>query len=242
MFWRRSREATDARHSVRDDWCARLPEDKNRVFDAIVHEWEEAYAVFSIPLDDAMAFRADGKLTRARQCVEIASNFVADLTAPLSTSCQIMDRWGRELAIPPAVAPFNSSFYRTDSARQNAQWNQLMHIVLFGSRARFLHKLHVLGSNTITLGEEFYREAEELSQNLNFHPDSPWPKLDQLHYDLNTCLREIVVILKSFLLALPPRNLSLFHLDLTASVAASREAARPPLASSGRLSGSFRRQ
>lgn len=199
--------------------------------------------MFSIPLDDAMAFRADGKLTRARQCVEIALNFVTGLTGPLSTSCQIMDRWGRELAIPPSVAPFNPSFYRTDSARQNAQWNQLMHMVLFGSRARFLHKLHVLGSNTITLGEEFYREGEELAQNLSFPPESSWPKLDQLHDDLNTCLREIVVILKSFLLALPPTNLPSFHRDLTASAAASRKIGRPaPIASLSRLSGSFRRQ
>lgn len=233
------------RHSVREDWCARLPEDKSRVFDAIVHGWEEAYAVFSVPLDDAMALRADGKLTRARQCVEIASNFVTDLTAPLSCSCRAMDRWGRQFAMPPAVTSFDPSFYRSEFARQNAQWNHLMHMVLFGSRARFHHKLHVLGTNTITLGEEFRRQADELFHTLNLRPESCWPRLDELHYDLNTCLREAIVILKSFLLTLPPRNLSLFHQELDDSAAAAlcSEAARQAThAHHGRLKAHFRRQ
>lgn len=228
MFWKRKQESAVARHSVREDWCSRLPEDKNRIFDGIVHEWEEAYAVFSIPLDDAIAFHADGKLTRAIQCVEIASTFVADLTAPVSSSCRTMERWGHHIAMPPAVSALNPSFYRTDTARQNAHWNQLMHIVLFGARSRFLHKLQILGASTIALGEEFHRETEDLSSGLSLRPDSSWSRLDGLHYDLNTCLRETVVVLKSFLLALPARSLGLFHRELSSSAAASREAVRYP--------------
>lgn len=225
MFWKRKKESAGASHSVREDWCTRLPDDKSRVFDGIIREWEDAYAIFSVSLDDAMALHAEGKLTRARQCVEIASTFVTDLTAPLASSCQIMERWGRQLPMPPAVAPFNPSFYKSELARQNAQWNQLLHVVLFGSRSRFLHKLHVLGTSTLTLGEEFHREAEELCHGLHLRPDSSWLRLDDLHYDVNTCLRETVVVLKSFLIALPPRNLSLFHHDLSES-AASREVTR----------------
>lgn len=226
MFWRRNRESPVARHSVREDWCARLPEDKNLIFDGIVHEWEGAYAVFSIPLDDAIAFHADGKLTRARQCVDIASTFVADLTVPVSSSCRTMERWGHDLAMPPAVSALNPSFYRTDAARQNAHWNQLMHLVLFGARSRFLHKLQTLGTSTITLGAEFHREAEDLSSGLSLRPDSSWSRLDELHYDLNTCLRETVVVLKSFLLALPARSVVMFQRELSEAAASSRESIR----------------
>ena len=243
MVGRRKRDSAFVHRSVAEAWCARLPEEKSRVFDAIVHEWEDAYAVFSIPLDDAIAFHAEGKLPCARQCAEIASAFVAGLMAPLSSSCRTMQTWGRRLAAPPSVNALNPQFYRTETARQTAQWNQVTHTVLFGSRSRFLHKLHALEAITMTLGEEFYREAEELFRGLNLRPASSWSHLDELHYDLNTCLRETVVVLKSFLLALPDGSLPLFHRELIAGAAASREAVRhSPAVPSGRLAAHFRRQ
>ncbi|MGH9689357.1 MAG: hypothetical protein ACRD5K_20015, partial [Candidatus Acidiferrales bacterium] len=41
-------------------------------------------------------------------------------------------------------------------------------------------------------------------------------KLDDLHYDFNTCLRETEVVLKSFLRALPAEQLSGLARDLDA--------------------------
>lgn len=229
MFWEKEHESAISRSSVKEDWCTRLPAEKSRVFDNIVREWEEAYAVFSVPLDDAMALRAEGKLMRARQCVEIAATMVTDLTAPLAASCRTLEKWGRRLPVPPAVAALNPSFYRSEVARQNAQWNQLMHRILFGSRSRFLHKLRVLEMSVSGLGDEFHREAGELSAGLHTRPDSSWPRLDELHYDVNTCLRETVVVLKSFILALPPKNLAFFHGELSTAASAAREASRQPL-------------
>lgn len=227
MFWQRNGDSALTRSSVREDWSARLPTEKNLVFDSIVHEWEDAYAVFSVPLDDAMALHAEGQLIRARQCVELAAAVVTNLTAPLAASCHTIEKWGRRLAAPPAVIALNPSFYRSEAARQNAQWNQLMHRILFGSRSRFLHKLRALEMNISALGDEFHREAEELSTGVHIRPDATWPHLDELHYDVNTCLRETVVVLKSFILALPPKNLSLFHGDLNTAASAARETFRP---------------
>ncbi|MGC2255564.1 MAG: hypothetical protein WA563_13540, partial [Candidatus Acidiferrales bacterium] len=85
------------RSSVKEDWRARLPADKNRVFDSIVRDWEDAYAVFSVPLDDAMTFRAEGQLIPAKQCVEIAAAVVTELTVPLAASCRTLEKWGRQL-------------------------------------------------------------------------------------------------------------------------------------------------
>ena len=227
LFWGKQGESAIARTSVKEAWFTRLPADKSLVFDNIVREWEDAYAVFSVPLDDAMALRSQGKLVPARQCVEIAAAVVTDLTGPLAASCRTLEKWGHHLAAPPAVAALNPSYYRTQSARQNAQWNQLMYRILFGSRSRFLHKLRVLEMSVSTLGDEFYREAGELSSGVHIHPDSSWPRLEELHYDVNTCLRETVVVLKSFILTLPPKNLALFHDELSAAASEAREALHP---------------
>lgn len=227
LIWGKKHDSALTRSSVKEDWRAHLPADKNRVFDGIVREWEDAYAVFSVPLDDAMTFRAEGQLIRARQCVEIAAAVVTELTAPLAASCRTLEKWGRQSAAPPTVAALNPSFYRSEAARQNAQWNQLMHRILFGSRSRFLHKLRVLEMSVSALGDEFHREAGELLAGVHIRPDSSWPRLDELHYDVNTCLRETVVVLKSFILALPPKNLPLFEDDLSTAASAARELLRP---------------
>jgi len=38
-----------------------------------------------------------------------------------------------------------------------------------------------------------------------------WQAVDAAHYDLNTCLREAIVLLKSFLMALPNEELEAFR-------------------------------
>jgi len=38
-----------------------------------------------------------------------------------------------------------------------------------------------------------------------------WQAVDAAHYDLNTCLRESIVLLKSFLMALPDDELEPFQ-------------------------------
>ncbi len=42
-------------------------------------------------------------------------------------------------------------------------------------------------------------------------PTLEWQAVDAAHYDLNTCLREAIVLLKSFLMALPNDELKAFQ-------------------------------
>lgn len=242
MFGKRQRESAVTRSSVRQDWSARLPAGKKSLFDAIVREWENAYAIFSVALDEAFALRADAKLGRARQCAEIASGSVRNLTEPLGAACRTLAKAGRHLACPPAVAPLNPAFYRGDFARQSAQWNQLTHHILFGSRSRFLHKLRVLEIMIPSLGDIFRRTCENFSSE--FNPRACWDCLDEIHYDVNTCLRETIVVFKSFLRALPDAALASFESELNASLASAQKVVQPLELPRllGRRAGDFRRE
>ncbi len=242
MFWRKKLEAALARGSVREDWSACLPAEKQSVFDLAVRQWEEAYAVFSVALDEAFSLRSDARIARARQCVELAAGTISSLTEPLSAACRSLAKAGRHIPSPPAVVPLNPEYYRGDSARERAQWNQLMHHVLFGARSRFLHKLHTLELMVLNLGDNFRSVAEGLSSNSR--PDHSWELLDEIHYDLNTSLRETVVVFKSFLVAFPEAALSAFQKELNASLAAARSAPKPSAAPLliGRRAGHFRRE
>ena len=75
---------------------------------------------------------------------------------------------------------------------------------------RFRRKLNVLLRSVNHLAGEFHHAAREISEGSSVHPESHWEALDWLHYDLNTCLRESIVVLKSFLLGLSPTELDAF--------------------------------
>jgi hypothetical protein len=82
--------------------------------------------------------------------------------------------------------------------------------VLLGERSRFFHKLRILSNTVEHLGSEFEQNAHDIAAGLSVKPAACWEQLDSLHYDLNTCLRESEVILKSFLHALPTEHLAVF--------------------------------
>jgi hypothetical protein len=53
------------------------------------------------------------------------------------------------------------------------------------------------------LGRDYCDSAEDLSSGTAIDPAMLWEAADAEHFDMNTCLREAIVLLKSFLLALP---------------------------------------
>ena len=191
------------RKSVHEDWIAWLPVDKRRVFEEVTRHLEDAYAMLSVSLNDALSFREQGELARARENIAVSAGLVSRLADPLLSACQILETRGSHLSSTPSVAPLNPANFRTQIARNTAGWDQLLHHILFASRSRYSHKLHALQFTISSLAEEFVTAAEELESGMQTRPDQCWLNLDSLHYDLNTCLREALVILKSFLRALP---------------------------------------
>lgn len=92
------------------------------------------------------------------------------------------------------------------------------------------------------LADTFRRACEALSSESN--PRASWECLDEVHYDVNTCLRETVVVFKSFLLAIPEATLSSFESELNASLASTHsndQNVELPLLL-GRRAGNFRRE
>lgn len=229
VFWRKRQSSQTTRSSVQEDWAAWLPEDKHRLYKGVVREWEDAYAVLSIALNEALAQRAQGELAMAREDIEIAAAVVNRLAEPLLAAYRTLEIRGRQLLAPPSVTPLNPEFFRGEIAQQNAAWNQLLHRILFGSRSRYLHKLRVLEMTVSTVADQFQETAEDLADGVQIHPQESWSALDELHYDLNTCLRESVVMLKSFLRALPDASLEAFRKELNASASIVRTRVRPKL-------------
>ena len=212
---------------MQEDWAAWLPQDKHQLYKSVVREWEDAYAVLSVSLNEALSERAQGELAMAREDVEIAAAVVHRLADPLLAAYRTLEIRGRQLPAPPSVNPLNPGFFRGEIARQNAAWNQVLHRILFGSRSRYLHKLRVLEMTVSAVADHFQETAGDLAAGMQIHPQECWSALDELHYDLNTCLRESVVMLKSFLRALPDASLETLRKELLASASAVQTRVRP---------------
>ena len=59
-------------------------------------------------------------------------------------------------------------------------------------------------------------------------PGDSWDKLECLHYDFTTCLREAEVVLKSFLRSLPGEQLQAFAAELDAVPVPEKRTASAP--------------
>jgi hypothetical protein len=215
-----------ARRKVLDDWIAVLPHAKDEMYQIVVRRWECSYAMMSVALDEAMSLRSAGELVCARQQVSIAAGLLSRLAPSLISLCDTLSSRGQRVTRLPVVEPMNADFFRGDTGQSAASWNQILHHVLFSARSRFFHKLRILSHTLATLEYEFEEAAGDISRNLATQPGDCWQRLDNLHYDFNTCLRESEVVLKSFLRILPDDQLTSLASELDAPPTPRRLRAR----------------
>lgn len=189
--------------SVHEDWLARLPSEKDSLFDDTVEQLESVYAMLSVTLDEALALRAQGALGHARTQAGVAADLFDRLAASLGAVVRTLEQHGRHFGTLPSISPLNPQFFRGETSRRIAWKSSLLCKVLFTGRSRFFHKLHALAEIVEELMGEFRQAAEEIAYGASVQPSAHWKALDILHYDLNTSFREAIVVLKSFLCALP---------------------------------------
>lgn len=200
----------DADRSVREEWLAGLPEEKQRAFQNAVTPLEAGYAMFSIAVNESFSLRRSGSLMRAREQVGTTAGVMHRFSDQLSHLLDAMIVQARESSHSPRVAPLNPAFFRWPIARRLASWESAIDLVLPTRSLRFRRKLNALLRSVNHLAGEFHHAAREISEGSSVHPESHWEALDSLHYDLNTCLRETIIVLKSFLLGLSPAELDAF--------------------------------
>lgn len=215
--------------SVSEDWLARLPEEKSRVFDSTVQRWESAYAMLSISLNEAFSMRSQGDLVRARQQAAVCTDLVQRLAQPILGTLSLVHAHGARIRGLSRVQPLKPEFFRGETAQRAASWHALRHGVLLSQRSRFFHKLRTLAETFEGLVIEFNVASREIAEGTSTEPGACWSALDTLHYDMNTCLRESVVILKSFMRTLPAEELPPFRLRLESQPAPAAHSSRARL-------------
>jgi hypothetical protein len=121
---------------------------------------------------------------------------------------------GTHFGTLPNVTPLSSSNFRGSAGQRVSLMNNVLAKVVFRERTRFFHKLDSIDEIVRELQKEAHEVISEMSENNSAFSDQAWQKLEVLGYDLNTCMGEATVILKSFFCALPPDELETFRQKL----------------------------
>jgi hypothetical protein len=216
--------------TVREDWNAWLPADKDELFGRVVDELEALYSMLSIALNEALTLRRESALGHAREQVGVSAVLFDRLSGCLAVMLGTLENHSRHFGTVPNAVPLNAQNFRGETAQRYAKKNALLGKVLFSMRSRYFHKLRLLTETVGSLQTEYREAAEEISDGSSVQPGAHWGELDNLHYDMNTCLRETMILCKSFLCALPNGEVKGFRRKLEAcSFLSVREKAVSPL-------------
>jgi hypothetical protein len=197
--------------TVKDDWRAWLPKEKDQVFRAYVRQLEISYNMLSVSLDEALALRQDGCLAKASQAVCVTPDLCNRFAHPLVALLWALSEHAKHHGTVPNAAPLDPANFQGARGQRVAFFNSLYCRVLLSERSQFLHKISNLGEMVDDLSRDFCSAAAEIASRGSRDSDAEWQAVDAAHYDLNTCLREAIVLLKSFLMALPTSELEIFQ-------------------------------
>jgi hypothetical protein len=216
--------------SVQQDWRAELPDPNRQLYDRIVSPVESAYGMMSVALDEAFARRDRAELVCAREQVSMSAELLERFARRLGAIVSEMGAYGRRLRAVPAVSPLRAEFFRGETAQSAATWSLLLHTLVPAGRWRFGNKLAALRKIVARLAAEFAEAAAEIAEGSCVDPRLRWSQLEEIHYDLNTCLCETLVVLKSFLRPLSGAELGALELRLEKIHAVPVETPQPDVA------------
>ena len=205
---------------VQEDWTAWLPAAKAEAFDVCVRQLEHSYSMFSVSLNEALEFRRVGKSGHSCRAIFVMPALCARLAFPLEGLLRTLGEHGKHFGVVPNTAPLDASNFRGLRAQRAARMSDLLSHVLLTQRSQFLHKIDTLEDIVLSIRKNFHEVASDLGSGASAEPSEDWRAVDNAHFDLNTCLREAIVLLKSFLVVLPNDQLSLFQKSITAQLLA----------------------
>jgi hypothetical protein len=210
--------------SVQEDWSSWLPPAKAAAFDSCVRQLEIFYGMFSVSLNEALELRRIGKSGQSCRAIVVIPALCSRLARPLEGLLHTLGEHARHFGIVPNIAPLEASNFRGSQEQRTARVSDLLSCVLLTQRSQFLHKIDTLQEMVFSIRRHFHETATDLGSGVSAAPSSDWRAVDDAHFDLNTCLREAIVLLKCFLLALPDDQLTLFQKSIDAQILARYDA------------------
>jgi hypothetical protein len=190
--------------SVDVDWFGGLPIAQLQAFRTYANEFEAFYLMLSVSLNEAIGLRDSGALARSHEALALTSSLCSRLAEALEDILLSLGQHSKEHETTPSVAALNPTDFLGSRSHCAALKNVICHRALFSHGARFLSKIRTLRAMVTQISRDFCQAADGLASHDTVGDSSQsWAVMDAGHFDLNTCLRESMVLLKCFLRVLP---------------------------------------
>ena len=206
--------------SVQDDWCAWLPQQKAQVFNSFVQELETTYNMLGVALNEALELRHARMLTKSYRAAGMTPALCDRLAGHLGAVLGALGEHAKHYGTVPNTLSLDPANFHGAKEQRTARMSDLLSRVLLTRRHQFLHKIHTLAEMSETIGKDFQLAVDNLSTGVSVHPEAEWQVMDNAHYDINTCLREAIVLLKSFVRLLPDEQVPTFQKTVRARMRA----------------------
>jgi hypothetical protein len=167
--------------------------------------------MFSINLDEALGLRRMGRPDKAYMALSVTPALCKRLANHVQVLLRALLAHAKHFRTTPNLSPLDPENFQQAVSRRAAHFNRLCSRLVLSQRSQFLHKISTLLELIEDLDTSFSAAAADLNDSHSLQPDKAWEILDSAHYDINTCLRETIVLLKSFLHALPEEQLGEFN-------------------------------
>jgi hypothetical protein len=207
----RAKRASQRSRTVLEDWVAWIPNEMDQLFEATRTELESSNSILNITLDEALLLCKDGQFDGARDNAAVFSGLFGRLARCIRNVIGAIKDHGTRFGTLPNVTPLSPSNFRGEMAQKVSLMNTLLAKVVFRERTRFFHKLECIDEIVHTLQTESDTVMFGMARSDIRSQEQAWQQLEVLGYDLNTCMGETTVILKSFFCALPPEELDSFR-------------------------------
>ncbi len=192
----------------------------DQLFDATRQDLESSNFILSISLDEAIFLCKGGHFDSAKERATIIAGLFDRLAVRVGHVLRTIKDHGSHFGTVPNVKPLSSTNFRGANAQRISVMDSLLAKVLFRERTRFFHKLSSLGEIIEDLQNEARAAIAGISEGASQMPDQAFQILEVLGYDLNTCMGETTILLKSFFCALPPEELDVFRQKLVVLIPA----------------------
>jgi hypothetical protein len=198
--------------SVQSDWFGSVSQAKLRVFLSNVEELESLYWMLSVSLDETIALRKRGDYERAFQVISITPTLSARFARQLKWLLGVLQEHVSQHDLTPSVMPLHIASLHWNRGQFSALKGSLLKQLHFPQQFQFLTKCRALEALVEHLSHDFCQAASALKETNSWNAtERIWAAMDDKQYDLNTCLREAIVMLKCVLRVMPEEQLGIFE-------------------------------
>jgi hypothetical protein len=202
--------------AVQQDWIAWIPCQSLELFEQVREELDGSCVALAVILNEALDDQSRASSNIDPEMALLFAGLFERLADRLASVLDALEQHGRAHGTRANATPLRASDFRSAHARLTAYMDQWRQFWPATGYAMFHAKIESMHRIVSTLRQQAQQEVSAITGGQARNTQAHWRRLEPLQDDLNTCLQETTIVLKSFFCAIPASEVPLFRDRLAA--------------------------